>query len=81
MTTLVLEEVFKFGLRNRDCERAWSLAGSYEFVFIGPAVAGLGQSVKIFPRPFAPAASQLCGGGDFAGSLLKFAGEKKGNCG
>jgi hypothetical protein len=37
----VLEEVFKFGLRNRDCERAWPLAGSYEFVFIGPAVAEL----------------------------------------
>jgi len=41
MTTLVLEEVFKLGLRNRDCERAWPLAGSYEFVFIGPAVAEL----------------------------------------
>jgi len=51
------------------------------FVSIGPAVAGLGQSVKIFPRPFAPAAPQLRGGGYFAGSLLKSAGAKKGNCG
>jgi hypothetical protein len=40
MTKLVLEEAFEFGLRNRDCESAWSLAGTYEFVFIGPAVAG-----------------------------------------
>ena len=40
MTTLVLEEVLNFGLCNRDCERAWSLAGAYEFVFIGAAAAG-----------------------------------------